>query len=393
MTDERPLFQSAPSAPRATTLRSTDALKTSLHPRILVVDDDAEARNGLGSLLRGEGFVVEVAEDGAAALVAVRACCPDVVLTDLNMPNIDGLELCRTLRVLEPDLPVVVASAGDTPAAIRAMKEGAGDYLTKPLDLDAVLISIRHAIEERAAKVEQKQLRLRNEQLYQEALSAVRTYEDIVSIVSHDLRSPLGVICLQAQLLKAEGSASSMEAVDRILRSATRMEHLIRDLLDESRIRNGHLQLERAPHPLAELLEDVSELRPLALQKGVRLAIQQTGDALSVSCDRPRIAQVLDNLVTNAIKFSERGSTVSLSAGPCNDGVSFAIHNDGVGITAEAQPHIFDRFWQTSGDGRRAGVGLGLFIAKGILDAHGGRIWVESEPGFGTTFHVVLPRT
>jgi signal transduction histidine kinase len=368
----------------------SDALIIMCPLHILIVDDDIAARTAIGSLLRQEGFEVEVAEDGAAALEAVARRCPDLVLTDLQMPGIDGIELCRALRERAPDLPVIVTTGfGDTRSAVRAMREGATDYLQKPLDLDAVLLSIQDAIERRAARIEQARLRLRNDELYHAAVSAVRAHEDIVSIVSHDLRNPLGIITLQAHLLELDASFDQ-QAVQRILRAAASMDYLIKDLLDESRIRGGHLHLERALHDVADLLADVSELRPLALQKGIRLVFRASAEDLAISCDRRRVSQVLDNLVTNAIKFIPKGGTVTISAAPCDAGVRFEVHDDGAGIALEALPHIFDRFWQAK-DRHPAGAGLGLFIAKGIVDAHGGRIWVESQLGVGSTFYVELP--
>lgn len=367
--------------------------------RILIVDDDQATLRALEQLLGGEGFVVDMADTGSAALELAHNHPPDLVLTDLQMPEMDGIALCRALTKLSPELPVIVATGlADTASAVKALHAGAEDYLTKPLDFDALLVSIQLAMNRRAAMVERQQLRACAEELYQQAIAAVQAHEEVLSIVSHDLRNPLAVIAASAQqLLRApspgpvEIAGSDVRSVaSRILRGSARMERLITDLLDQARIRGGRLAVEPAAHRVSELLADISELRPLAQQKQVLIQIEPPAQDRLLCCDRARIAQALGNLLANAIRFSPAGGTVSVSVEDVTGGVRFNVRDQGPGIAPEALPKIFDRFWQSRKSGS-VGVGLGLYIVKGIVESHGGQVGVETRLGFGCTFHILLP--
>lgn len=364
------------------------------HARILVVDDDESSREGLAKVLRGEGFVVDCAADGHSALEQVSGFDPDVVLTDLRMPRVDGIELCARLRDVDPELPVILMTVQDDAASIlRGLRAGIDDYLPKPLDIDLVFRSLRHAIGKRAIAIEQRQLRVQNAELCAETQAALKRYDEVLSVVSHDLRNPLAVIHLCSQRLLEEcpelGSRPRTTAAT-IARSVARSNRLIDNLLDETRLRGDGVTLERREHAIDDLLGDVRDLRPLALHRGLVLHIEPAPPDRTLLCDRAKMAQVLSNLVGNAIKFSPSGATVRVWAESCDDALRFGVSDHGPGIAAEAQPHLFERFWQSPG-GKLAGLGLGLYIARGIVAAHGGRIWFESDEGSGSTFFVSLP--
>jgi signal transduction histidine kinase len=312
------------------------------------------------------------------------------------MPEMDGIALCRGLRAYSPELPVIVVTGfADTATAVRALQAGAEDYLTKPVDFEELLVSLQRAIERRAASVERQHLRAQTEELYRQALAAVDAHHEVLSVVAHDLRNPLGVILLWAQQLLADEVPNALGeraelGLSTISRNALRMQRLIADLLDDSRLRTGRLSLECGDHLLSQLLADVSELRPLAQKKRVLVdVVPPTPDRL-VTCDRARISQVLGNLLANAIKFSPAGSTVTITASDDGTGTRFAVRDQGPGIAPDALPSIFDRFWQGKG-GSHAGVGLGLYIVKGIVESHGGHVSAESQLGGGSTFYVSLP--
>jgi signal transduction histidine kinase len=363
--------------------------------RILVADDDDGARLGLHRLLEGEGFVVDVAEDGERALDMAREVRPDVVLTDVQMPVMDGIELCRRLHELDPTTPVLVmTAAGAIPNAVTAMRAGAVDYLTKPIEIDAALLGIRRALEIRAVNVERDHLRLQQQALLGEALAAVRTHEEVISIVAHDLRNPLQILELQAHVLANTAAGQPAERLrsvgDRLLRETTRMSRLVADLLDESRIRTGHMTVEKQRVSVRDVMADMVELRPLAWQARVALRIDMSVEERTLFADRARLGQVFANLITNAIKFSPAGGSIVVSVQESAGGMCFSVRDDGPGIVEEDRPRLFERFWQGSGR-HRGGVGLGLHIAKTIVESHGGSIWAESEFGHGTTFRVLFP--
>jgi chemotaxis family two-component system sensor kinase Cph1 len=225
------------------------------------------------------------------------------------------------------------------------------------------------------------------------AQRAARARDELVAVVSHDLKNPLGVIKLQASLLRrlADDGASHLgESIERIQRSAQRMISLIGDLLDLAKIEAGRFALQPRAEPAAEIVaEALALLRPLAEAKGVALD-QQAAPDLRVLADRERVFQVVSNLVGNAIKFTPAGGRISLRVAASGGEALFAVTDTGPGVAPENLSRIFERYWQAP-DGRREGSGLGLYIAKGIVEAHGGKIWVERADTGGAAFKFTLP--
>jgi signal transduction histidine kinase len=209
--------------------------------------------------------------------------------------------------------------------------------------------------------------------------------------VSHDLRNPLSSISTSAEMLEQLGAQSRVGRYAHVIsRSAERMHRLIRDLLDFAQLQSGTLRVERQPFDSASLVRETLETsKPLADDKKVHLEAEP-GDAEQILGDRDRVQQVLANLVDNAIKFTPPGGSVVVRVSRTDEEVRFAVADTGPGIPADELAHIWDRFWQST-PRAQPGVGLGLYIAKGLVEAHGGRIWAESSIGVGTTFSFTLP--
>lgn len=227
------------------------------------------------------------------------------------------------------------------------------------------------------------------------AEAASRMREDLVAIVSHDLRNPLSSITMSVALLRsalpAESVGRAIKQLEIIARSAERMKRLISDLLDVASIDAGRLSVSAEPQPIGVLLGDVIEmLQPLAADKSIHIELGDTPESLDVIADKERVIQVLSNLIGNAIKFTSEGGSITVAAQRYDDAVRVIVSDTGQGVSKEQMPHLFDRYWQAKKNGR-LGIGLGLTIAKGIVEAHGGRIWAESVPGRGTTFSFTLP--
>lgn len=226
-----------------------------------------------------------------------------------------------------------------------------------------------------------------------QTLLAKRAREDVLAVVSHDLRSPLSAILLSAEYLRRLTQGNPQEIAAGVERSARQMSRLIEDLLDAVKIEKGRFRIEPAPHDLAPILEDALQgVRGAAQAKGIRLGLRMPEGGHVVRCDRVRIAQVLSNLLGNAVKFSPEGAAVEVELHADTDGVRIAVRDCGPGIPEEELPRIFGRYWQAKGTAHH-GTGLGLFISKSIVEAHGGCIEVVSSAGAGSTFTVVLPRT
>ena len=233
--------------------------------------------------------------------------------------------------------------------------------------------------------------------LFRAAEQSARLREELVAVVSHDLKNPVATIEMAVSFLLEEivpndaAHASERAQLHAIHRSAQRMYRLIHDLLDVAAIEAGQLKVTPAPLPVDVLIADALELlRPLAASKHVAIVTGVPGALPLVSADRDRILQVFSNLGGNAVKFTPNDGQVELHALLRDSMVEFGVRDTGPGIGSDELPHVFDRFWQAQRTGR-GGVGLGLAIAKGIVEAHGGEIHAESEPGRGSRFVFTLP--
>jgi signal transduction histidine kinase len=236
-----------------------------------------------------------------------------------------------------------------------------------------------------------------NARLYQQARQASRARDDTLAAISHDLRNGLNTVLTAAGLLlrslppDSEGRRDRRH-VEAIRRAAERMNRVIGDLLDVASIEAGRLFVQPRPEAVRPMIaEAVAASRNQAIEKALRVEQVVTGPQIEAICDRDRVLQVLGNLIGNAIKFTPDGGLVQVSAEPSDDEVLFMVRDSGVGVSANQLPHVFDRFWQATPKAR-LGSGLGLTIAKGVVEALRGRIWVESRPGEGTTFSFTLPR-
>lgn len=234
-------------------------------------------------------------------------------------------------------------------------------------------------------------------ELHKRLQRAVKVRDDTVGVVAHDLRNPVSAVkMLSAALMSREDvkrlSADGLEQLKLIREAALQMDRLIQDLLDVTRVETGRLGVDLQPVTTVALLEGaLRTLRPLVEEAGLKLLVDLPSAAASVLADPERIAQVMSNLIGNAIKFTARGGTIAVRAAEQDDAVQVSISDTGSGIGAEQLMHLFDRYWSASNSAIRSrGAGLGLPIARGIIQAHGGRIWAESESGRGSTFHFTL---
>lgn len=350
---------------------------------ILIVDDEAANVELLESFLRAEGYLnLTGTTDSREALRLYESVTPDLVLLDLHMPHFSGFEIMRELLArVSPDdyVPILVLTADvNASARERALAEGAKDFLTKPLDQIEVLQRIRNLLETRL--------------LFQKARQATRARDEVLAVVAHDLRNPLGTIRLAASMmLESDPAPPHRRPVEIIEAAAERMNALIADLLEIRRLESGKLRLElRRLDPGLLLKEAVAMLRPLAGARSIEIALDAPVELPAVMMDPDRILQVLSNLVGNAIKFTPRGGTIRLECESSSGIVRFAVRDSGPGIPADQLPYLFGEYWQAD-DRDRRGIGLGLSIARGLVEAHGGEIWAESEPGAGAAFLFTIP--
>ncbi len=227
---------------------------------------------------------------------------------------------------------------------------------------------------------------------------ALQLRDEVLGIVSHDLRNPVHAVSLTAEILLEDvrdgpQAEDTRKSLDIILRSARQMASLIRDLLDVASVGSGQLSMQLERHAAESLLLSAAEvLRPIVEAAGLRFEADVSAGPAAILSDADRFIQLLSNLVGNAVKFTAPGGTINVAATAAGGEVCFSVRDSGTGIAQEDLPRLFDRFWQGK-RGDRLGAGLGLAIAKGIVEAHNGRIWVESQLGEGTTFYVAIPTT
>ena len=252
---------------------------------------------------------------------------------------------------------------------------------------ETVAIHVAQAIERTRAYREEREAHLQAEE-------ATRAREEILSVVSHDLRNPLGTVMMAASTLLALDVGATGHRVrtiaERVHRQAERMARLIEDLVDFAGIQSGRLSLERGKHAPDRIVAEARELfASIALERGLELTASLPPDLPHIECDPERVVQLISNLVSNALKVTPKGGRIAIGAEPKDREVVFFVQDTGPGIDPEELPNLFERFWRSKKASYK-GAGLGLSIARGIVDAHGGRIWAESQVGVGSTFFFSL---
>lgn len=322
----------------------------------------------------------------------------DICLLDFRLGARDGIDLLRQAHQRDCNTPVIMLTgAGDRRVDRAAMNAGAADYLVKS-ELTAGLLerSLRYSLERHRFVQKQRRLASENERLYREAKRALELRDEMHRIVVHDLKNPLNTMGLALQLMERHVErGANAEAFTRQLETQRmcidQMRRLIQDLLEAARIEDGNLSLDRGIHRPEQLVEAaVGQHQIQADDRSMELTTDVADDLPAVDVDRRRIEQVFANLIGNAIKFTPEGGSIEVSATTDGDDVRFSVHDTGPGIAEKELPKLFDRFWQADDESSR-GAGLGLAICKGIVDAHGGRIWAESSEGDGSTFSFTAP--
>lgn len=346
---------------------------------VLIVDDYPDTVALYEALLADDGHRVRTAQSGVEALKLVDEREPEVVLLDVSMPGLDGVEVLKRLRGRRGGGPAVLmlTAARREPHAIEAgLKEGADAYLTKPIDSRELLARVRAAVET---------FRLRR------LLESQR--RDHIAMLVHDLRHPLSSLGLIAEVLESEDmSATERHAtVQQIRGMCTEMARLVDGVLAASRLEAGMFSVEPRTVKVRSFIEPMLKVfTPVATRRRVALEFDGSLD-LEVRADPQKLRQALDNLIANALKFTPRGGRVRLRVAREGEGASFEIADTGPGIPQAERPTVFDRYQQGSRGRAAGGAGLGLAIARGIAEAHGGTISVATGNLGGAAFRIALP--
>ena len=369
--------------------------------RLLVVDDEAAQVEALYRTLEDEGYSVKGFTGARAALAALTAGAFDIVLTDLTMPGMDGIAFLNAARQIDPELAgIVMTGHGTLTTAVEAMKAGALDYILKPFDLRVILRVLARTQDmlrlrrENAALLERlSQRTVELETANRELRVANRELEAFNYSVSHDLRAPLrtidGLLTVVQEDFGAGVAPEARRHIDAISAQATRMSELIEDMLRLSRL--GREPLQKRPVDMRSLVQEVvGELRAAEAARSLDIRI---GELPPAQADPSLLRQVWVNLVANALKFTRRREQALIEiGGAARAGHKlYSIRDNGAGFDPRRAERLFGIFQRLHAAREFEGTGVGLSIARRIIERHGGSIWAESEPDRGAAFYFTLP--
>ena len=363
---------------------------------VLLVDDLQENLVALEALIRQPGRRIHTVRSGEQALSLMLEHPFALAILDVQMPSMNGFELAELMRGTERtrSIPIVFVSAGgrELNYAFRGYESGAVDFLYKPLDPHAVRSKVSVFVD-----------LFRQRQELQEAKAqlqrAVSMRDDFMSMIAHELRNPLNSVYLQAQLRRRmlaaprpPDSQTMLKMVERDERQIRSMVRLLDDMLDVSRARTGKLAIVPAPYDLvASTTAVVEAIQEQANASGVTVTLAAP-DALPMVGDEFRIEQVITNLMTNALRYGQRKPVaVTVGVRETEPEAFVSVRDQGMGVKPEDQERIFEQFERTEGSAQIAGLGLGLYIARQIAQAHQGRLEIRSSPGEGAEFILSLP--
>jgi signal transduction histidine kinase len=391
------------------------ATKSESNGRVLVVDDVPANARLLSGILKIAGYEVEAAYDGASALARLADSAlpaPDVILLDIMMPGMDGFEVCRLVKNAPETANiqiVMVTALNESSDRVQALEAGADDFLNKPVDNLEVVARVK-------SLVRIKRQRDALEDAYQELRRAESLRDNLTMMVVHDLRTPLTSMIGPLEMLFTDQLGPLNGTQRDIIRVCRRASHrllaLVNELLDVSKLESGEMVLDRENIRVDDLMAQTIEHTELLNQDRTTNLERRIEDGLPILCiDDDLVVRVLLNLLSNAFKHTPSGGEVAIEIrrGHLGEGmideeetkssssgeaaIVFSVSDTGMGIPVEAQQEIFDKWRQVEARkaDRRNSTGLGLTFCKLAVEAHGGRIWVESQPGQGSTFSFSLP--
>ena len=361
--------------------------------RILVADDDRDTCNFLKTFLERHGHTVEVAEDGNMALAEVSRNAPDVVLLDMRMPGLSGLDVCHKLKADAATAAIrvlMITGHDDRNSRLAGIRAGADDFLAKPVDNDEVILRVGNA-------VHTKHLFDQVQESYRRLQEVQKMRDDLTQMVMHDMRTPLTSIVMSLEFLASTGGKQPKDVLTEAFnaaRAATReLLEMANSMLDVSRLEQGRMPLTIRTCSLIELVRDAIHLLKPMLGRA-RIVLDEPRELGPILCDGDVIRRVVVNLLGNAVKATEFREAVDVTIRQEGDKVRVSVRDQGQPIQAKYHAKLFERFGESEmGDRQSHSVGLGLPFCKLAVEAHGGSIGITSEMNAGNTFWFVLPIT
>ncbi len=373
---------------------------------IMVVEGEADTRAALCGILEDAGYRVVGLERGTEALEMIRSSPFNIIITDISLPDVVGVEILELAKEINPDVAVIMMTGyASVEGGVDALNQGAYAYFVKPVNPDEIKTTIANALKQQRLSLENKRLveRLQrsNKLLFEanEKLSrATQAKSEFLAHMSHELRTPLSIIIGFSELMidKAMGKINDKQrqCLSDILDSTQHMLNLINDVLDLSKIESGKMELKLKNIALSKVIESLTRtMMPILTPRKQSLDVKIEDGLPPVYADKAKIKQVLLNLLSNATWFSPDGGKLKIEAVRKGDWCQVSVIDNGIGINKENQEQIFEPFCQLDNPltRKKNGTGLGLTLVKQIIERHGGRIWVKSEYGRGSRFIFTLP--
>lgn len=366
---------------------------------IMIVDDSPANLKLLGGLFREHGHKVRPFSKASLALRAAQQEAPDLFLLDINMPELDGYELCKLIKdneALRPIPVIFLSTLQDLQDKVRAFEKGAVDYVTKqPFHFEEILARVNTHLRLRHL---QSALESKNNELtanYQQLKRLEEMKESLTHMIVHDMRSPLTVILMALQSLNRPDAglpSGELTNVEFAQNAATNLVDMTTTLLDIGRLESGKMPLDLSDQEMGLLARSCLDSLSILLKR-FDVGLEKTGDLYVVRCDRSIITRVINNLLGNAAKFTPPGGEITLSLTQEENFIRTTIKDSGPGIAPSEQALVFDKFGQGSSGKKEQGTGLGLTFCRLAIEAHGGKIGLTCAPGSGASFWFTLPRS
>lgn len=393
----------------------TNETAESARARILVVDDNPAGVDLMRAQLDGEGYSIDSAGDGEQALEKVSETTPDLVILDIMLPKMSGFEVCKRIKGNEAtrSIPVIMVTAlNDMESRAKGITAGADEFLSRPVDRSELLARVKSLLrisrlhnelaeESRTARESDEKLEMQQKVLKSMSAQLMQAshlkYEFIVNM-SHSLRTPLNVIIGFSEMLQDElvGDLNDKQSkyVSNIRESGTELHRLIANIVDVFKLDTGKVALETTEFMLKDTIDSVlAAYESTARDNRIEVIVEVAPEVSRICADPQKLSTVLDNLLSNAFKFTPSGGTVSVTAEECDGMVQICVADSGIGLRPEDCERVFSEFYRVPDTGAAggAGSGLGLAISRKLVLMHGGDIRAESEKGAGARFIFTLP--
>lgn len=376
-------------------------VESSSKPNILIVDDTPENLQLLTSMLQQQGYTVRPVPSGQLALQSVKVLPPDLILLDINMPHMNGYDVCEELKANDTtkDIPVIFISAlNQTMSLIKAFNAGGVDYVTKPFQFEEIRVRVEThlALQNLRLELEAKNQRLEQSLTYQRKLEQTKAH--LIQMIVHDLKNPLSALMGYSYLLREKSMNSAMGAktIEDIAIITNTMHRMVLNILDVMQLEDHKLQIRPKLVDLVTLATAaIKTISPIAHKSDHVIEIKAPANVPKLPLDSDLMQRVLENLLENSIKYAPNNTSIVVAIEKAKGGeILIKIHDQGPGVPEDQRDQVFEMYSRLERDEQldtRQSRGLGLAFCKMVVESHNGRIWIEDDKPQGSFFCISIP--